>query len=134
MSPENLEIMRRANAAFNRRDRNVVVAVLHPDVEWRDLQHGPDAQECIHGRSAVLTVWDSWEEAFDDFTADVEEYIDAGESIVVVTHWRATGRGSGLSIDLDSADVYDFADGKIIRATVGYADRAAALEAVGVEG
>ena len=88
--------MRRSNAAFNRRDRSAAFADFHPDVEWRDLQHDPDTPECIHGRSALLAIWDRWEEVFDDFTAEIEDYIDAGESVVTVTRWRATGKGSAL--------------------------------------
>jgi ketosteroid isomerase-like protein len=134
MSTKNVEIVRRANAAFNRRDRDAAFADFHPDVEWRDLQHAADAPECVHGRSALLAIWDGWEEVFDDFTAEVEEYIDAGESVVTVTRWRATGKGSGLAIDLHTAEVYEFADGRIFRATVGYAGRAAALKPVGLAG
>jgi ketosteroid isomerase-like protein len=134
MSAKNVEIMRRSNAAFNLRDRNAAFADFHPDVEWRDLQHAADALECIHGRSEVLAIWDGWEEVFDDFTAEIEEYIDAGESVVTVTRWRATGKGSALVVETHTADVYEFADGRIIRATVGYADRAAALKAVGLAG
>jgi ketosteroid isomerase-like protein len=134
MSAKNVEIMRRSNAAFNRRDRDAAFADFHPDVEWRDLQHGPDTPECIHGRSAVGALWDRWEEVFDDFTAEVEEYIDAGESVVTVTRWRVTGKGSALAIEQHGVEVYEFADGRIVRATHGYADRAAALKAVGLAG
>jgi ketosteroid isomerase-like protein len=134
MSAKNVEIVRCANAAFNRRDRDAAFADFHPDVEWRDLQHGPDTPECIHGRSEVLATWDRWAEVFHDFTAEIEEYIDAGESVVTVTRWWATGKGSALVIDLHSANVYEFADGRIVRATVGYADRAAALKAIGLAG
>jgi ketosteroid isomerase-like protein len=120
------------NAAFNRRDRDAAFD-LHPDVEWRDLQHAPDLPECIHGRSAVLVLWDQWEDVFDEFTAEIEEYIDAGNCVLAVAHWRAKGKGSGLAIDLRSVDVFEFADGKIVRATVGYTDKDAALKAVGLE-
>jgi ketosteroid isomerase-like protein len=133
MSAKNVEMMRRSNAAFNRRDRNAASAFFHPDVEWRDLQHDLDTPECIHGRSALLALWDRWEEVFDDFTAEIEEYIDAGESVVTVTRWRATGKGSALVIENHAAEVYEFLDGRIIRATLGYAGRAAALKAVGRE-
>ena len=132
MSAKNVEILRRSNAAFNRRDRSAAFADFHPDVEWRDLQHDPDTPECIHGRSALLAIWDRWEEVFDDFTAEIEDYIDAGESVVTVTRWRATGKGSALVIDNHSAEVYEFADGRIIRATIGYTGRAMALKAVGL--
>jgi major membrane immunogen (membrane-anchored lipoprotein) len=50
----------------------------------------------------------------------------------MLTHWQATGKGSDLVIDLRTADVIEIADGKIIRATVGYRDKDQALKAVGL--
>src|SRR5438045_1830085 len=57
MSQENVESVRRANAAFNRRDPDAAVADYHPDVQWRDLQHAPDAPERLNGRDALLAYW-----------------------------------------------------------------------------
>ena len=133
MSRENVETLRRSNASFNRRDRAGVYAEFHPHVEWRDLQHPPDSPERLHGIPPLLAVWDQWEDAFDEFTAEIEEYIDAGDYVLALTHWRATGKDSGLAIDLRTVDVYEFADGKIVRATVGYADKDAALANLGLE-
>jgi len=133
MSLKNVETVRRSIAAFNRRDRAAALADYHPEIEWRQLQHAPDSPERIDGISALLAEWDRWEEAFDDFTREIEEYIDAGESVVTLTHWRATGKGSAIVIDQRTADVFEFAHGRIVRATTGYADRAAALKAVGLE-
>jgi ketosteroid isomerase-like protein len=133
MSQENVDKLRRANEAFNRGDRDGILAVLHPDIELRDLQNAPDSPEVLYGTEAVMAYLDQWDAAFDTFTAEINEYIDAGDFVIVVTHWHATGRDSGLATDLHTADVYEFADGKIVRATTAYADKHAALEAVGVE-
>jgi ketosteroid isomerase-like protein len=133
MSQDNVEILRRANAAFNSGDREGMLAVLHPDVELRDLQHAPDAPEVMYGTEAVMAYLDQWDAVFDTFTAEIEEYIDAGDSVIVVAHWHATGRDSGLATNLHTADLYEFADGKIVRATTAYADKHAALKAVGIE-
>jgi ketosteroid isomerase-like protein len=50
VSQESVETLRRSNASFNRRDRDGVYGDLHPDVEWRDLQHPPDSQDVRLGR------------------------------------------------------------------------------------
>jgi ketosteroid isomerase-like protein len=125
MSRENVEILRRLNAAFNRRDREAMFAAYHPDVEWCDLEHAPDAPERLRGIAAVRAYVEQWYDAFEDFTAKIEEYIDAGDFVVTVTQWRATGKGSGLAIDLHAADVTEFADGKAIRITITCARSAA---------
>jgi uncharacterized protein len=129
MSQDNVAVVKRSNAAFNRRDRDETFARYHPDVEWRDLQHAPDAPECVRGIAAVHTIWDQWDAPFDEFTAEVEEYVDAGECVVVVTRWRARGGASGLAVDQRTADLYTFEDGKIVRVTLGFHDREAALAA-----
>jgi ketosteroid isomerase-like protein len=130
MSQENVEVVRRANAAFNRGDRDAAFAAYHPGIEWRDLQHAPDAPERLHGLDAVRAYGEQWDDAFDHFTAEVEEYVDAGACVLTVTHWRGEGKDSGLAIDLRTVDVFELEDGKVVRATIGYADMGAALEAV----
>jgi ketosteroid isomerase-like protein len=133
VSQENVEIVRSANAAFNRGDRDAMFAHYHHDVELRDLQHAPDAPEQVRGIEAVGSYMNRWVDAVDDLTAEIEEYIDAGRAVVTLTRWRGTAKGSDLVIDLRTADVLELADGRIIRVTIGFADRAAALEAVGME-
>ena len=133
MSQENVEIVRRMNAAFNRRDPETMFAMYHAEVEWCDLQHAPDAPERLRGVSAVRAYLDQWYEAFDDFTAEIDEYIDAGPFVVTLTHWRAMGKGSALAIDLHTADVVEISDGKVVQVVIGYADPVEALKAVGLE-
>jgi ketosteroid isomerase-like protein len=132
MSQQNVETLRCSNGSFNRRDRVGAYADFHPDIEWRDLQHAVDSPERLRGIPAVLALWDLWEDVFDEFTAEIDEYIDAGDSVLAVAHWRAKGKNSGLEIDNRTVDVYEFADGKIVRATVGYTDKDAALKALGL--
>jgi ketosteroid isomerase-like protein len=132
MSQQNVEVVRRSNAAFNRGDRDEAFADYHPDVELRDLQHAPDAAELVRGIAAVYVIWDQWNAAFHEFTAEIEECVDAGEFVVAVVRWRATGGASGLAVDQRTADLYEFEDGSIVRVTLGYLDKRAALEAVGL--
>ena len=133
MSQENVEIVRRMNAAFNRRDRDALSGYYHPDVELRDLQHASDAPERLIGIDAIRAYWDQWDDAFDDFTAEIEEYLDAGTYVLTVTRWRGKGKDSGLEIDLRAVEVVEFADGKIARLTSGYSNKDEALKAVGLE-
>jgi len=133
VSQENVEILRRSIAAFNQRDRDGTFADYHPDVELRDLMNAPDTPELIRGISALRASWDTWEQVFDDFTTEIEEYVDVGDCVLAVAHWRGKGKDSALAIDQKTVDVYEFADGKIVRVTLSYPDKDAALKAVGLE-
>jgi uncharacterized protein len=134
MSQANVDTVKRSNAALNRGDYDGAVDAYHPDVDFRDFMHAPDVPEYVRGVSAVRALLMRWLTAFDEFTMEIEEYIDAGDSVVCVTHSHAMGKASGLEIDMHAAEVYEFDDGQIVRATFGYPDKGAALKAVGLEG
>jgi ketosteroid isomerase-like protein len=130
VSQEDVELVRRMNEAFNRRDRDALPAYYHPDVELRDLQHAPDAPECLVGIDAIRANWARWDDAFDDFSAEIEECVDAGSYVLATTRWRGRGKDSDLEIDLRAVEVFELADGKIARLTSGYATKDEALRAV----
>jgi ketosteroid isomerase-like protein len=139
MSEENVELIRRgvalANGSADPQAVEATVAELyHPDVEQRDLQHAPDVPEVVRGRAAVVAGLQKWIELFDDWSVEVHEYIDADPWVVCDTQWRATGKGSHVSIDWRVADAHEVKDGKIVREIYGFANVAAALEAVRAEG
>ena len=48
---------------------------------------------------------------------------------MVVIRWR--GKASEAAVDVSQVDVYEVREGKIVRATLAYPDKATALEAVG---
>ena len=50
-----------------------------------------------------------------------------------MTRWRAEGKESGVALDQRTADVFEFAEGKVVRVTMGYSNKADALKAVGLE-
>jgi ketosteroid isomerase-like protein len=132
MSQANIEIAERANAAFNRRDVDAVLEFFAPDAELRDLANAPDQAGVIRGVDSIRDAWTLWTAAFDELRADIEELIDAGEFVVEAVHWQGRGKASGMSIDVRQFDIYEFRDGKVVRATLGLNSKAEALEAAGL--
>ena len=132
MSQENVEIVRRGNAAFNAGDYGGFAETLHPDVEFRDLAHAADVSETLKGAQALLSLLSEWRESFDDFRADISECIEAGDHVVCVTRWTGRGKASDAAVDVSQVDVYELRDGQIVRATLAYPDKATALEALGL--
>ena len=80
-----------------------------------------------------MALWAQWTEVFDEFKADVFEYIDAHPWVICDSHWQGTGKASDLVIDLHCADAIEVRNGKIARVILGYADVPTALKAVGRE-
>jgi ketosteroid isomerase-like protein len=129
VSLENVEIAKQANAALNRGDVEGLLRLYARDAELRDLQSAPDQPLAVSGIDAIRRVWIDWSAAFDAFRADVEEYIDAGDTVIMAVRWRGEGKESGVAIDNAQYDVLEFRDGKVFRAVLGYRSRDEALEA-----
>jgi|SRR5215208_1103604 len=128
MSQGNAEIAERANAALNRGDFDAVLEFFAPDAELRDLANAPDQAAVVRGVDSIREAWELWTTAFDEFNAEIEELIEAGDAVIEAVHWQGRGKASGMSIDVRQFDVYEFRDGKVVRATLGLKSKAEALE------
>jgi len=132
MSRENVEIVRGANEAFNAHDVDGWISFLSPDYEFVDHM-GAAAEESGRGIKTIRRQVEGWFDAFPDFRAHAKELIDAGDRVVCVTEWQGTGAGSGLPYFQPAAEVHTVRDGKITHSELGFADKAEALEAAGLQ-
>jgi ketosteroid isomerase-like protein len=130
MSQENMELARKGYAAIARRDFDAVLELMDPNIESHNPPEVPEAG--IHrGHEAVRRDWEQIFELFDDFSIEVERYIDAEDELVVFLIYRGRARGSSADIEAKMAHVWTIRDGKAIRLRQ-YLDRGDALEAVGL--
>jgi ketosteroid isomerase-like protein len=134
MSQENVEIVRRANEARNRRDIDAALRDFDPDVEfdWSESRAaaGGMVEGVIRGRD---TLGERLREALDvfDITWQLEEVREVGpDQVISVVHVRFRGR-DGLELDDRGATLYTFAGGKAVRAKF-FPSKEQALEAVGL--
>jgi ketosteroid isomerase-like protein len=126
MSQENVEEVRRSLASYRRGDYNAASAYLAPDVVWEVGQELP-----AHGPAAVRHLWKRWDSEWEELETTAEEFIDAGDSVVVAMHYRGRGRASGVSVNDRQFEVHTFRQGRCVR-KVDYLDRSDALEAAGL--
>jgi ketosteroid isomerase-like protein len=130
MSQENLDTIRRGYADLNRRDVEAWLDAFHANAEMHDLAGGPEAPP-RRGHEALR----GWVETVDSLWADgryePQEFIDAGDFVVVAVRIRARRRNTGVNIDVSMFQVFEMCEGRIQRGTA-YLDKAEALEAVGL--
>jgi ketosteroid isomerase-like protein len=133
MCEENVELVRAAYAAFNRRDFEAVREFLDPDLEWHPYL-GVIEGSIYRGRDAVVKMWSDLDDSFGgSLRVEPSELIDCGEQVVVVIQARATGSGSGAEVHQSWAQVATIRDGLICHVEP-YPDRSSALEAAGLSG
>jgi uncharacterized protein len=127
MSQENVELVTRLYEAFLHGDQSVIVGGLHPDIEWRSIED----TETRHGHDGVAASVGSWLDTWDEHDLQAEEYLDAGDHVVVSTRLRGRGRRSGADVETRSFAVWRLRDGQAV-AYREYQSKAEALEAVGL--
>ena len=126
MSEENVEIVRKAVEAYARGDLDTALTHADPDIVWNPVE-----EAATQGHDAIRANLERWETDFEDFQATPEEYIDAGDQVLVTIHWSGRGRGSGLQVDIRTYMVFTLRDGKTIRMDE-FTERSEAFEAAGL--
>jgi ketosteroid isomerase-like protein len=118
MSQENVELVREATDAVNRRDLDAFVALLSPDVAWesRSSSPFPGFRDVYRGPAEVREWVALASELIEDFHTEVEEITDLGDDRLLIAYVRTgRGKGSGLPAELRDWWVLWFAEGLITR-------------------
>ena len=132
MSQENFEPTKRAIAALNRGDFDGVGELFAADAVLQDLQNAPDQPVTVEGVEAIRQNLNLWADAFDELRVDIAEYIDGPNAVICAAHWQGQGKTSGISIDVHQFDLYEFREGRVVRAVLGFRSKKEALEAAGL--
>lgn len=133
MAPANLELVRSIFAAWEQGDFSAA-EWAHPDIEFVAAD-GP-APDSWTGRAGLAAGWRETLRGWEEFRFEAEEYRELDdEGVLVLTHYSARGKASGLEIGQmrsDGAALFHINDGQVTR-LVGYWDREHALADVGLE-
>src|SRR5215216_6304382 len=104
MSEENVELARQYFEALNV-GMDASEHLRHPDIEVFDPPDFPDADRYV-GEAAVRKLIESYLELGWDGEVQVQEYLDAGEEVVVIWQMRGlTPHGGGLPLEQTLAHV-----------------------------
>src|SRR5919106_3667185 len=132
MSRENVEVVREAFEAYLAGDMEETGRLLDPEVEFRGTVGGLEEGRVAHGLPQIVQTFEEEDlEAWEERRLEAEEYVDAGDDVVVLLHESRRGRGSGVELEARTAGVCAMNGGRIVRMQ-GYMDRDAALKAVGL--
>jgi ketosteroid isomerase-like protein len=130
MSQENVDAVRQACAAWERGEWAASAELFDPNLEVvYSTSAFPDAGTYRGGRVA-LDAWRRWLEAWEEFSMEFVDVIEAGEKIIALSRLRGRGQESGATVNADVGVIFD-CDRGIIRRMV-FCDRHEALEAAGL--
>jgi uncharacterized protein len=131
MSQENVEIVKEFTRLFEKGDRDVWREYFDPGVVWDTSASNMPSAGVFHGHEGVERFFRDWLGTWRDYEVVTREFLDAGDSVVIVFRQHGTGRTSGVQIERDFFGVYDLRESKVVRYRQ-YESRQEALEAAGL--
>ena len=131
MAAANAEIVSRF-LKLSLADRNIEAALelAHLDAEMDWSNSIAPYRGVYRGAAEAMGAWQAWLEAWEEWSTEITEAIEMDpETLVIVTHIRARGKGSGVTVEAEGAGVWKVRDGKVAYAKL-YQSKAEALAAV----
>jgi ketosteroid isomerase-like protein len=101
-------------------------AIFDPGIMWN-----PAEEEAMHGLDAVRAYMQRWESSWERLETAPEEFIDAGDRVLVTVHFSGRGRETGIEVDARLYEVYTLDRGKVVRMDE-FTERSEALRAAGL--
>ena len=130
MSQQNVELHRRALDAYNARDIEAFIEIADPDIEF----HSAFAEigGVYRGHNDLRKLQGDLDDAWgDDRYVESEAYFDLGEQTLLFQVIRVRGRQSGAEVELPSANLMRWRDGRCVYGTM-YSNREDALRDLGI--
>jgi ketosteroid isomerase-like protein len=131
MSETNVEIVRRIYEAWES-GSPADSGLLDPEIEWVNPSAAiePGTRKGVESFGAAA---ESVADSFEGARVDFEEFIDAGDRVVVIGTLHGRGRGSGAEVERRQGYVWTIRDGKAVRFE-WYNSAEEALSAAGLSG
>jgi uncharacterized protein len=111
-----VDLVKRSYEAFSRGDLDGVLGDMHPEIEWQQAQglpHGGLYRGLDEVRRNIFEPLDeSW---WDGFTAVPDEFLEAGEQVVVLGRYRGTARESRKQLDVPFVHIWSVSGDKAVR-------------------
>jgi ketosteroid isomerase-like protein len=129
MSQENVDLMRRGYEYFLASGE----IRANPELVWDVSRLGWPEQQIYEGAEGANQFNAEWADVWDDWEMEPEEFIDAGERVVVILTQRGRSKATGIPVEMRFAQVWTLRDERAVRMEM-YASVDEALEAVNLSG
>jgi ketosteroid isomerase-like protein len=117
MSHENVQVIQGLYEAFGRGDVPTVLGGMDPSIEWNEAENFIYADRNPYvGPQAVLEgVFSRLGSDWESFTVTPEDWLDAGERIVVLGTYSGTHKSTAKHVRAQFAHIWSLRDGRVVR-------------------
>jgi ketosteroid isomerase-like protein len=128
MSQENVEIVRGGFDAFQEGNLSQMLDLMADDLVT--YRADPDGAT-YHGKEGFLRATADWTEDFSEWSVIPEEFIDAGDRVLVRVRQMARGEASGIPVEGEFWFVFEMSGRRVAKLSF-YVRPGEALEAAGL--
>ena len=127
----NVDTLRQGYEAYGRADLDGALENWHDDARWEN----PNASQIpnpgvTEGKDAIRNNLMETPQHWESFAVTPDEYIEQGDTVVVLGHTEARAKETGREVKLPFVHIFRFRDDKVERVQLLF-DTALAAEALG---
>jgi ketosteroid isomerase-like protein len=117
MSQTNVEIVRGLYESFGKGDVPTVLGHMHQDIEWNEAENFiyADGNPYIGPQAVLEGVFMRLGSEWEGFTVTPEEWIDAGNRVVVLGIYQGTHTGTAKRVRAQFAHVWSLKEARVVR-------------------
>ncbi|MBD1999047.1 nuclear transport factor 2 family protein [Leptolyngbya sp. FACHB-541] len=111
----NLEVIQELYRAFREKDYDAFLKICTPDLEWIQSEGFPQGATYRGAEAVIEGVFKRNDTRWEKFSFQIEQYLDADESVIVIGAYVGRHRQSQKPLHAAAAHVYDLNNGKVCR-------------------
>ena len=114
MSAESVSLVKAIYHAFGTGDVPAAIAAMSPGIEWNEAENFPyaDGNPYVGAEAILGGVFARLASEWDGFHVEPEQFLDAGDTVIVTGRYHGTWRGTGKAMNPQAAHIWTIADGK----------------------
>jgi uncharacterized protein len=111
----NLEVIQELYRAFREKDYDAFQQICTADLTWIQNEGFPQGKTYQGAEAVIAGVFKSNNERWEMFSFQIDRYLDAENSVVVIGAYVGRHRETQKSLRAVAAHVYDLVDSKVCR-------------------
>jgi uncharacterized protein len=111
----NIEVIQELYRAFHEKDYDAFQRISTDDLEWIQNKGFPGGARYKSASEVIEAVFKANHNNWEGFGYNIEQFLDASNSVIVIGSYTGSNRISGKSMSAAAAHIYDLRDGKVCR-------------------
>jgi uncharacterized protein len=111
----NVQVIEALYLAFREKDYDAFLRISAEDLEWIQNEGFPGGATWQGASEVIEGVFKANDDRWESFAYQIEQVLDAGDSVIIIGKYTGCHRNSGQSTCAAAAHIYDLREGKVHR-------------------